>query len=49
VMSVLRIPNDGLFSAAEAALENVTRIGDAVAPRDVTAVIYDGEELGRRL
>jgi 2,4-dienoyl-CoA reductase-like NADH-dependent reductase (Old Yellow Enzyme family) len=49
VMSILRIPNDGLFNAAEAALENVTRIGDAVAPRDVTAVIYDGEELGRRL
>ena len=49
VMSILRIPSDALFNAAEAALDNVTRIGDATAPRDATAVIYDGEELGRRL
>jgi hypothetical protein len=48
VMSILRIPSDALFNAAEAALDNVTRIGDATA-RDATAVIYDGEELGRRL
>ncbi len=49
VMSILRIPNDALFQTADATLDNVTRIGDAAAPRDVTAVIYDGEELGRRL
>ncbi len=49
VMSILRIPNDALFNAAEAELDHVTRIGDASAPRDVTAVLYDGEELGRRL
>jgi hypothetical protein len=49
VMSILRIPNDALFNTAHAELANVTRIGDAAAPRDVTAVIYDGEELGRRL
>ena len=49
VMSILRVPNDALFNEAEAELNNVIRIGDAVAPRDVTAVIYDGEELGRRL
>ena len=49
VMSILRVPNDALFNAAEATLENVTRIGDVAAPRDATAVIYDGEELGRRL
>ncbi|HCU89270.1 MAG TPA: hypothetical protein DGR97_04985 [Gammaproteobacteria bacterium] len=49
VMSILRVPNDALFNAAEAILENVTRIGDVAAPRDATAVIYDGEELGRRL
>ncbi len=49
VMSILRVPNDALFNAAEATLKNVTRIGDVAAPRDATAVIYDGEELGRRL
>ena len=49
VMSILRIPNDDLYHTAHAELANVTRIGDAAAPRDVTAVIYDGEELGRRL
>ena len=49
VMSILRVPNDALFQTAEVTLHNVTRIGDAAAPRDATAVIYDGEELGRRL
>ncbi|MFP6682793.1 MAG: FAD-dependent oxidoreductase [Gammaproteobacteria bacterium] len=49
VMSILRVPDDALFNAAEAELDHVTRIGDASAPRDVTAVLYDGEELGRRL
>lgn len=49
VLSILRVPNDALFHAASTARDDVHRIGDAAAPRDVTAVVYDGEELGRRL
>ena len=48
-MSILRVPNDELYQTATAEFENVHQIGDMVAPRDATAVIYDGEELGRRL
>lgn len=48
-MSILRIPNEAIYQAAVAEFASVHRIGDVVAPRDVTAVIYDGEELGRRL
>ncbi len=47
VMSILRVPNDSLFHAAEGSLAHVVRIGDAAAPRDVTAAIFDGEKLGR--
>lgn len=49
VMSILRVPEDALYHAARAERAGVNRIGDAAAPRDVTAVIYDGEALGRRL
>lgn len=49
VMSILCAPNDDLFHAASSELAHVARIGDAAAPRDVTAVIYEGEALGRRL
>lgn len=49
VLSILRKPNDALYFAACAEFDNVSRIGDVAAPRDVTAVIYDGEALGRRL
>lgn len=49
VLSILRAPRDALYHAALAELPVVERIGDAAAPRDVTAVIHDGEALGRRL
>jgi len=49
VLSILRQPNDSLYQAAAAKFSAVSRIGDVVAPRDVTAVIYEGEALGREL
>lgn len=49
VLSILRSPRDALYHAARAAFPAVTRIGDAAAPRDVTAAIYDGEACGREL
>ena len=49
VMSILRMPNDALYLAAKDAFPETVRIGDAAAPRDVTAAIFDGEECGRAL
>ena len=49
VMSILRTPNDALYLAAKDAFPEMVRIGDAAAPRDVTAAIFDGEECGRAL
>ena len=49
VLSILRIPNDDLFHAAAERLPHVVRIGDAAAPRDVAAAIFDGEKTGREL
>lgn len=49
VMSILRVPNDALYVAAKSTFPEVVRIGDAAAPRDVTAAIFDGEECGRAL
>lgn len=49
IMSILRVPNDALYFEATGAFPEVMRIGDAAAPRDVTAAIFDGEECGRGL
>ncbi len=49
VFATLRTPNDGLYRALHGALADVRRVGDALAPRSVGAVIYEGEELGRTL
>lgn len=49
VLSILRIPHDDLYHRALGRFSNVSRIGDAAAPRDVAAVIFDGEKLGREI
>ncbi len=49
VFSILRIPNDALYHAALGRFPHVSRSGDAVAPRDIAAVIFDGEKLGREI
>ena len=49
VMSIPRTPNDALYLVAKDAFPEMVRIGDAAAPRDVTAAIFDGEECGRAL
>ncbi len=49
VLSILKVPDDALYQEACAHFKEVRRIGDMVAPRDVTAAIYEGEKLGREL
>jgi hypothetical protein len=49
VFATLRTPNDGLYRVLRGQLADVRRVGDALAPRTVGAVIYEGEELGRAL
>lgn len=49
VLSLLRIPDDTLFREIQHELPEVYRVGDALAPRKPIAVIYEGEELARRL
>ncbi|MPZ68488.1 MAG: FAD-dependent oxidoreductase [Actinobacteria bacterium] len=49
VLSLLRLPNDGLFKNLSGGTSTVYRLGDALAPRRLPAVIYEGEELGRSL
>ena len=49
VLSILKTPNDSLYQEACEHFGDVRRIGDMVAPRDVTAAIYEGEKLGRAL
>jgi NADPH-dependent 2,4-dienoyl-CoA reductase/sulfur reductase-like enzyme len=49
VLSTYRRPNEELyFSLSDTGLD-VRRVGDAVAPRKLEAVIYEGQELGRTL
>ncbi len=49
VLSMLRIPNDALFCQIRSGFKKVFRVGDAVAPRKLAAVIYEGEKLGREI
>ncbi len=49
VLSILRVPDDRLYHDAERAFDNVERIGDVVAPREIAAVLVDGETLGREI
>jgi len=49
VLSSFRRPNEELyFSLLDSGLD-VRRVGDAVAPRKLEAVIYEGQELGRTI
>jgi hypothetical protein len=47
ILSILRLANDGLYFNSVEHFEEIYRIGDMVAPRDVTAVIHEGEKFGR--
>jgi len=49
ICSILRVPNDSLYQISHGALSDVRRIGDVLAPRDITAVLVDGEQLGREI
>lgn len=49
IFSVLRVPNDSLYHVSHSTLPDVRRIGDVLAPRDITAVLVDGEQLAREI
>jgi hypothetical protein len=42
-------PNDALYLALKGQIDELYRVGDCVAPRDVGAAILEGELLGRRI
>ena len=49
VVSMLRSPNDALYRALEGRVDELHRVGDALAPRRPVQLMYEGEELGRAL
>ena len=50
VLAMIRSPNAALFQEIrQSCKKELYRIGDAVAPRKLEAVIYDGEKLGREI
>jgi hypothetical protein len=49
VLAMMRSPNDALFRDLRTSFKDLHRIGDAVAPRKLEAVIYEGEKLGREI
>jgi 2,4-dienoyl-CoA reductase-like NADH-dependent reductase (Old Yellow Enzyme family) len=49
VISLSRRPVDGLYRAMRGSHQALSRIGDALAPRALEAVIYEGEKTGREL
>ena len=44
-----RVPQDTLYRDLEGRLADVRCIGDALAPRDTAAAIFEGESVGRAL
>jgi hypothetical protein len=49
VIGVGRVPRDTLYYAVRDRFGAVHRVGDALAPRRPMAIMYEAEELGRRL
>lgn len=51
VMSIMRLANDDLDNALKQTdcRANVQRVGDALAPRKLEAVMYEAEKLGREI
>ena len=50
ILATTRIPNDALYLALrEMSSIDIHRVGDALAPRALEAVMYEGEKLGREI
>ena len=49
ILAMMRSPNDLLFHDLRSSFKAIHRIGDAVAPRKLEAVIYEGEKVGREI
>ena len=49
VLSQMRVPNEELYFALKGTGPDVRRAGDAVTPRSLYAVVYEGEVVGREI
>jgi 2,4-dienoyl-CoA reductase-like NADH-dependent reductase (Old Yellow Enzyme family) len=50
VLCLMRVPDDALFNELrDAGTPDVRPVGDAIAPRRLEAVVYEGEKLGREI
>jgi 2,4-dienoyl-CoA reductase-like NADH-dependent reductase (Old Yellow Enzyme family) len=50
VLALMRLPDEDLFlQLRDAGLPDARRVGDAIAPRRLEAVVYEGEKLGREI
>jgi 2,4-dienoyl-CoA reductase-like NADH-dependent reductase (Old Yellow Enzyme family) len=49
VLSLMRVPDDGGLAEIRAAFPDVRAVGDVVAPRRTSELIYEGERVGREL
>lgn len=49
ILAMMRTPNEALFHDLRSSFKAIHRIGDAVAPRKLEAVIYEGEKTGREI
>lgn len=49
VLALSRRPEDALHRALRGTRDGLHRIGDALAPRAIEAVIYEGEKIGREI
>ena len=49
VLATLRTPETSLYDALRSELPDVRRVGDALAPRRLEAILYEAEQLARAL
>jgi NADPH-dependent 2,4-dienoyl-CoA reductase/sulfur reductase-like enzyme len=49
VLLMGKLPNDSLYHELVAAGADVRRVGDSVAPRQITDAIYEGNQAGRAI
>jgi hypothetical protein len=50
ILATMRVPDDALYRALRASSSReIHRVGDALAPRALEAVMYEGEKLGREI
>ncbi|MCY4086463.1 MAG: FAD-dependent oxidoreductase [Actinomycetia bacterium] len=48
-LATMRLPSEKLYLQSEGVFPEVHRVGDAVAPRRLVAIMYEAEKLGREI